>query len=121
MGAVEGLLHALAEPHLTVELHEERGVGAGLAHAAQNVAVTVGGLHPLGFGQLVNLRLGQQELLNGGVLQLHHSHATANTVAHGLGVQRVALAGIQGGTQAHLVVIAQPGGTLARQRGQEVV
>ena len=55
------------------------------------------------------------------MLKLHHTHATADTVAHGFGVQRVALTGVQGGAQAHLVVITQPGGALAGQRRQEVV
>ena len=55
------------------------------------------------------------------MLKLHHTHATTDTVTRGLGVQRVALAGIQGGAQAHLVVITQPGGALAGQRRQEVV
>ena len=121
VGTVEGLLHALAEPHLTIKLDEQRRVRGGVAHAAQNVAVTVRGLHPLGGGQRVNLFLSQDELLHRCVLKLHHTHATTDTVARGLGVQRVALAGIQGGAQAHLVVVAQPGGTLPRQRGQEVV
>ena len=75
--------------------------------------MAVRGLHPLGGGQRVNLSLSQDELLHRRVFKLHHTHATTDTVAHGLGVQRVALAGIQGGAQAHLVVIAQPGGALA--------
>ena len=121
VGTVEGALHTLAEPHLTIKLDEQRRVRGGVAHAAQNVAVTVRGLHPLGGGQRVNLFLSQDELLHRRVLKLHHAHASTDAVAHGLGVQRVALAGIQGGAQAHLVVVAQPGGTIARQRGQEVV
>ena len=121
MGAVEGLLHTLAEPHLTVELDEQRRIRGGVTHAAKHVLVTVRGLHPLGGGQRVNLFLSQDELLHRRVLKLHHTHATTDAVAHGLGVQRVTLARIQGGAQAHLVVIAQPGGALAGQRRQEVV
>ena len=83
--------------------------------------MTVRGLHPLGGGQRVNLFLSQDELLHRRMLKLHHTHTTTDAVAHGLGVQRVALAGIQGGAQAHLVVITQPGGALAGQRRQEVV
>ena len=121
MGAVEGLLHALTEPHLTVELHEQRCIRGGVTHAAKHVLVTVRGLHPLGGGQRVNLFLSQDELLHRRVLKLHHTHATTDAVAHGLGVQRVALAGVQGGAQAHLIVVTQPGGALAGQRRQEVV
>ena len=121
VGTVEGVLHTLAEPHLTVELDEQRRIRGGVTHTAEHILVTVRGLHPLGGGQRVNLFLSQDELLHGGVLKLHHAHATADAVAHGFGVQRVALAGIQGGAQAHLVVVAQPDGTLTRQRGQEVV
>ena len=121
MGAVEGLLHALTEPHLTVELDEQRRIRGGVTHATEYVLVAVRGLHPLGGGQRVNLFLSQDELLHRRVLKLHHTHATTDAVAHGLGVQRVTLAGVQGGAQAHLVVIAQPGGALAGQRRQEVV
>ena len=121
VGTVEGVLHALAEPHLTVELDEQRRIRGGVTHTTEHVLVTVRGLHPLGGGQRVNLFLSQDELLHRRVLKLHHTHATTDTVAHGLGVQRVALAGVQGGAQAHLVVIAQPGGALAGQRRQEVV
>ena len=121
VGAVEGVLHALAEPHLTVELDEQRRIRGGVTHTAEHVLVTVRGLHPLGGGQRINLFLSQDELLHRRMLKLHHTHTTTDTVARGLGVQRVALAGIQCGAQAHLVVIAQPGGALAGQRRQEVV
>ena len=121
VGAVEGVLHTLTEPHLTVELDEQRRIRGGVTHATEHILVTVRGLHPLGGGQHVNLFLSQEELLHRRVLKLHHTHATTDTVARGLGVQRVALAGVQGGAQAHLVVIAQPGGALAGQRRQEVV
>ena len=59
--------------------------------------------------------------MNRRIGKLNHAHTTANTVADGLRVKRVAFTRIESGAQCHLIVLPQPDRAFPWQCGNKVI
>ena len=120
-GSVEHMLHTVPVPDFTVEKDKKRRIGAWVSYSSQQILVSIRSTHPVRFRKAVEFLLGEQKLMNRRIGKLNHAHTTANTVADGLRVKRVAFTRIESGAQCHLIVLPQPDRAFPWQCGNKVI